>query len=176
MGATDTSSTSVVDYNLRILEKAGLIVRHRRKARTIRAVEEKGLEIRIDLPWIPVEEVRGNSSAHYMVKARASSELVERGIEYGLAAKSEYRGIRYPIKGPLAIEITGWNPRHVDWINLAIGYKGFEDGLQEIIKRDQYGDVPGAGLIVDDRQFRDASVKTRIGPARSLIVIRTIAL
>ena len=39
--------------------------------------------IRIELPWIPREELRGNSRAHFQVKARYASELQERGIAYG---------------------------------------------------------------------------------------------
>ena len=48
------------------------------------------IAIRIELPWIPREELRGNSRAHFQVKARYASELQERGIEYGLAAKTDH--------------------------------------------------------------------------------------
>ena len=95
------------------------------------------------------------------------------GVEYGLAAKTEYPHNEYPIHGQLAIEITAWNPKRVDWDNLAIGYKAFQDGLQEVIKRDRLGfEVLGAGVIVDDRQIVKATIDMRTGGERTEIVLR----
>ena len=90
------------------------------------------IAVRIELPWIPREELRGNSRAHFQVKARYASELQERGIEYGLAVKTWISPLLdYPIMGPLALDITAWNKRRIDYDNLLIGYKSFLDGLQD---------------------------------------------
>ena len=64
----------------------------------------------------------------------------------------------------------------MDWDNLAVGYKAFQDGLQEVVRRDlRYGDILGAGLIEDDKQIVDARIRVRIGDERSEIVIRRAA-
>ena len=110
-----------------------------------------------------MEDVRGNSRAHWAVKARETAEMVDRGVEYGLVAKQDHTEYEYPLKGPLAIEITAWNTKRIDHENVLIGYKGFLDGLQMVVKRDEYGDVPGAGVIVEDSQFVTSTVKPRIG-------------
>ena len=55
------------------------------------------------------------------------------------------------------------------------GYKGFIDGLQRVVKRDFWGEVPGAGLIDDDSQFTEATIKPRIGTPRSRLVITRAA-
>ena len=55
------------------------------------------IAVRIELPWIPREELRGNSRAHFQVKARYASELRERGFEYGLAAKTLHPHLDFPI-------------------------------------------------------------------------------
>ena len=170
--ALDISSTSVVFYHLDKLEEQGLISRQPGKARTIQVVKKASdLLIVIDLPWIPQEEVRGNSRVVWQVKARLVSELVDRGVEYGLVAKQDHPEYEYPIKGPLAIEITAWNTKRIDHENVLIGYKGFLDGLQMVVKRDEYGDVPGAGLIVEDSQFVTSTVKPRIGDPKTRIII-----
>ena len=133
--ALDISSTSVVSYHLDKLEEQGLITRQREKARSIQVVKKASdLLIVIDLPWIPQEEVRGNSRVVWQVKARLVSELVDRGVEYGLVAKQDHPEYEYPLKGPLAIEITAWNTKRIDHENVLIGYKGFSrrppDGRQ----------------------------------------------
>ena len=164
------SSLSVVVYNLKKLEKLGLISQRPRQPRSIRVAPPPPLVV-IDLPWIPVAELRGNAREHFMARHRYVSQLRDRGIEYGLVAKTEWPETDYPITGPLSVEITGWNPKQIDWENLAFGYKAFQDGLQVAVKRDEFGDVPGAGVIVDDKQIIDATIKTRVGPERSHIAI-----
>ena len=132
--------------------------------------------IRIELPWIPPAELRGNSRAHFQVKARHASQLQERGIEYGIAAKLESgRLLDYPIMGPLALDITAWNRRRVDYDNLLIGYKSFLDGLQEVVKRDEWGEVRGAGVIHDDSQIVEATIRSRIGAPRTILILRRAA-
>lgn len=170
--ALGISSTSVVDYNLDKLVKRGEITRELMRARGIRLVRRPAIEVRIDLPWVAEEILRGNSRAHWAPKAAAVSEQLERGIEYGLVAKTDHPYIDFPIRGLLSVEITVWNTRPLDWENVAIGYKGFLDGLQEVWKRDKYGDAPGAGVVVDDVQFVDGVVRTRVGTPRTRIVIR----
>ena len=166
------SSTSVVAYNLDKLEREGLISRSsRNQSRSIRVASVQPL-VTIDLAWIPAAELRGNSREHYMARHRYVSSLRDRGIEYGLLAKTERPDIDYPITGLLAVEITGWNPKQVDFDGLLIAYKALFDGMQVTVKRDEFGDVPGAGVFVDDKQIIDATIKTRIGPERSHIVIR----
>ena len=128
--------------------------------------------IRIELPWIPPAELRGNSRAHFQVKARHASELQERGIEYGIAAKTDHPHLDYPITGSLSLEVTAWNKRQVDYDNLLIGYKSFLDGLQEVVKRDKWGEVPGAGLIHDDSQIVEAAIRVRIGAPRTILTLR----
>ena len=167
--ACGISSVSVVAYNLKKLETDGLISQRPNQSRSIRVVKVPLVEI--NLPWIPVAELRGNSREHYMARHRYVGALRDRGIEYGLLAKTERPDIDYPITGPLAVEITGWNPKQIDFDGLLIAYKALFDGMQVTVKRDAFGDVPGAGVFVDDKQIVDATIKTRVGPERSHITI-----
>ena len=170
--ACDISSTSIVSYNLLKLRKAGLIKWEEGKSRTIRLLDPApALEIVINLPWVPIAQLQGNARVHYMERHRHVSDLQDRGHEYGLLAKEEHPKHSYPLKGPLELEINAWNPKQLDWENIGVAYKGFLDGLQVVRKRDTFGDVPGAGLIVDDKQFINAHVRTRIGEARTRIVL-----
>ena len=144
------SSTSVADYHVKKLEHLGLITRERGITRSIQPTEKAlqprdDFRIRIDLPWIPNPQLRGNASNHHMVKVKFVREMRDRGLEYGLVAKQDHPDIDYPIKGPLFAEITAWNPQPVDWDNLAIGYKAFMDGLQRVMKRDEWGKSPAPG-------------------------------
>ena len=74
--------------------------------------------------------------------------------------------------GPLALDITAWNKRRIDYDNLLIGYKSFLDGLQEVVKRDEWGEVPGAALIGDDSQIVEATIRVRIGAPRTILTLR----
>ena len=71
------------------------------------------IAIRIELPWIPREELRGNSRAHFQVKARHASQLQERGyrIRHCRQDLNQAGILDYPITGPLALDITAWNRR-----------------------------------------------------------------
>ena len=57
--ALGISSTSVVQYNLDLLEKSGEITIRRGGSRGIRLVQDRGPELLITLPWVPMEVVRG---------------------------------------------------------------------------------------------------------------------
>ena len=173
--ACGISSTSVVTYNLGKLVAQGLVIYEPGKSRTIRLVRPARpaaeLRVVIELPWVPIKELQGNARVHYMERHRHISDLRDRGHEYGLLAKEEHPQYEYPIEANLELEIAAWNPKQIDWENIGYSYKAFLDGLQVVMYRDKYGDVPGAGLIVDDKQFINANVRTRIGEARTVIVI-----
>ena len=169
--AVGLSAHSAVVYHLERMEKDGLIERERNKVRAIRVLSVERLRIVIDLPWVPDAIVRGNTRGHYQQVAAERAKLRDRGHEHGLVAKQDHPQYEYPLKGPLELRVTIWNPRLIDWVNAAIAIKPIEDGLQEFVKRDQYGGVPGAGLIVDDSQIRTAVIKTRIGQPRTQIVL-----
>ena len=89
--------------------------------------------IRIELPWIPPAEVRGNSRAHYQAKARKVRELRESG--YFLTREAmDGRGPLEKVR--VSYEFHHW--RKIDRLNLLVGLKGFEDGMVD------------AGLVADD--------------------------
>ena len=174
--ACSITSTSIVAYHMDKLVERGLAAYEKGKSRTIRLLEPApALEIVINLPWIPPAELRGNNREHYMARSRHIADLRDRGIEYGLLAKEEHPGIDYPIMGALALEVIAWNAKRIDIENALFGYKGFIDGLQRVVKRDEWGEVPGAGLIDDDAQFTEATIKPRIGTPRSRLVITRAA-
>ena len=173
--ALEISSVSVVGYHINKLEQQGFVSRPgNQKSRGVRVEPERPL-LCMTLPWIPDQELRGNAREHYMARARHVAKLRYKGTEYGLRAKTERPDVEYPIQGPLSLEITGWNTKQVDWENLAYGFKALIDGLQVAVKRDAFGEVPGAGVIVDDKQIINATIKTRVGPPRSQIVLRRAA-
>ena len=170
--ACGVSSTSMVFFYLRKLRKRGAITWDEGKARTIRLAEPDYL-FKIDLDWIPPAETRGNTREHHIALWRQRRELMDRGVEYGHVAQTEYPDNVYPITGALAVEITAWNPKRIDWDNLAIGYKSFIDGLQTVTGRDRWGfETLGAGVIEDDKQIVEATIRVKIGPERSELIYR----
>ena len=168
------SSPSVVGYQLQKLEEAGFLQRgEERRARNIRLIEvAHPVEVlRIELPWVPPAEVRGNFKGHHMVRSRATSEMQELGIQYGLEAKGLYPANQYPLTGELELLVQVANPKRIDYDNALIGLKGVIDALQVVIRKDRFGDVEGAGVIVNDSQIVRATIETKQGEPHTSIII-----
>ena len=123
--------------------------------------------VKIDLPWIPHEDLRGNSRAHYQKKARAASEMNLRGVEYGLVAKEEHPEVEFPLTGKLAVFLEVVTTKPIDGDNLMIGFKPFIDGLQV----EQSDGSVGAGVIVNDAQIVHWSINLAQGTPRSSILL-----
>ena len=175
--ALGISSTSVVDYHIRKLVRDGKLRREHGIARAIRTVASEArrsdILFKIDLDWIPPAETRGNTREHHIALWKEREAILDRAIIYGRAAQDEYPNNEYPLLGDLAIEITAYNPTRIDWDNLTYGYKALIDGLQRVIRCDKLGfEVHGAGLIHNDRQITDATIRARIGDERTEIIFK----
>lgn len=125
------------------------------------------------LGWIPPENVRGNSRAHWGARSRGARQLLESGLAHGLELR-QLTPDAYPMLGPLAIEYRVTARRKVDFDNLHVGYKHWLDGLQLELP----GRKPrraGAGIIEDDRQFVKSTIITREGNRDETIITITQA-
>lgn len=90
------------------------------------------INVIIQVPWIPPAELRGNSNAHYMVKARKVSQLRTAGFLYGIQKCEELSFLDYGrlySRGTVKLTFAFYNNRAIDLDNLAIGMKAFVDGL-----------------------------------------------
>ncbi len=106
-------------------------------------------DLRFHLRWIPPAEVRGNYSGHWRRKANASRKLRLSAYDHVMFVKNDVQ----PFTGKVKITYDFHHWRNIDIPNLAIGMKGFEDGLC-IPKcqgcRKNCANEIGAGLLVDD--------------------------
>lgn len=72
---------------------------------------------------LPDASLRGNSRAHFMVKAKAAKKMRDDAMWLGLC-----EGIAYTFaKARITYRFYHW--RRIDLDNLAIGMKNFQDGL-----------------------------------------------
>lgn len=100
----------------------------------------KPLGLTVEVGWIPVAAVRGNSRANRYEKARWVREYRESGFVYG----GEWlRKGNAPLRSPYTLAIRAYTERSVDGDNLLIGYKAFIDGLAD------------SGAIADDREIAE---------------------
>lgn len=161
------SSVSLVAYHLNKLEDKGLISRSGpNQARSIRVASAQPL-VKITLPWIPVEEVRGNSRLAPKYKASATKMMRQSGIDNGVVYMLENPDREFPIAGDLTLEVDMWTEHHIDFDNALIGLKGVIDGFGQGTKRHS-----GAGLIIDDRQIKTATIRLHSGEPNTVITLR----
>ena len=115
-----------------------------------RRVDPTGTTTTFQLEWIPPSEVRGNSRAHWRKKGAASRLLRLSAVDH-VTLLGDYRVGTYESKVLITYHFHHW--RKIDIPNLAIGMKGFEDGLC-IPKCQGCGkhcaNEIGASLLVDD--------------------------
>ncbi len=111
----------------------------------------------IKLEYIPPSEVRGNSNAHWRKKSKTSRELRESAkfhVMFDAQCWPTSNILKLmPYDGKVRITYQFYHWRKIDIPNLAIGMKGFEDGLcvpkcQGCSKN--CANEIGAGLLVDD--------------------------
>ena len=106
----------------------------------------------LEIDWVPGEDARGNNRhAHWGGLKRAKQTAEEYGIV--VARQLDTKGKDVPLVGDLALHIEVWCPRRIDWDNLAFGYKAFIDVLAH------------EGLLVDDKQITQPSMRLYQGPA-----------
>jgi len=111
----------------------------------------------IELDYIPPAEVRGNSRAHWRKKSATSRELRE-SAKFHVIFDAQCWPTSHilklmPYDGQVRITYQFSHDRKIDIPNLAIGMKGFEDGLC-VPKCQGCGkncaNEIGAGLLIDD--------------------------
>ena len=120
--------------------------------------------VKFDMPWIPPDPVRGNSRSHYYPKARRVKQMRESGLVHGREAINTSEAAGWPLSGNLSA--TYYVTLKHDWVdfdNLAIGFKGFIDGLAD------------AGIIIDDKQVVQGHIYIEMGDdERSVIVLQEV--
>ena len=121
------------------------------------------MHARFDMEWVPPEQVRGNSRAHWRTKARRVQEMRESGLAHGLEVISASGDTMWPLRGNLSLSVKATVKRWMDGDNLLIGYKGFIDGLAD------------AGVLMDDKQISFWGINVEVGKdERSVIVLAQI--
>ena len=80
-------------------------------------------QVRIELGFLPPEELRGNSRAHWAVKARRAKDMRQSGMWHG---RHNCMDLHHLPK--VSIKYTFHNYRNIDLDNLVIGMKNWADG------------------------------------------------
>ena len=121
------------------------------------------MHAKFELEWVPPEQVRGNSRAHWRTKARRVQEMRESGLAHGLEVINVSEGAAWPLRGNLSVTYYVTLKRWIDYDNLAIAFKGFIDGLSD------------AGVIIDDKQVVQGHIYIEMGKVeRSVIVLQEV--
>ena len=123
--------------------------------------------IGLSVDWVPPPVLRGNYTGSWRARIQPRRAAVELGIALGREYRNTHPETNWPLDGPLALTVITHTPRAVDYDNLLIGYKPFIDGLQQFL-RDK---SEGAGLIIDDKQIKDARIVLATGPEYSEILL-----
>ena len=121
-------------------------------------------------PWVPEDMLRGNARLHHMQKYRLTSKLRQDGADFGVIYKNQHPEISYPVADALRLHLDVWGKRHIDWENIAIGYKSFIDGLEVPNKQG----VPGACLIVNDRHIKEVRIGLHTGKTYTTLLLEVL--
>jgi hypothetical protein len=121
-------------------------------------------EAHIVLPFLPPAELRGNSRAHWAIKARKAKQMRSSGYWHGLDDCIDLRHLER-----VSVKYTFSNFRKIDLDNLVIGMKSWADGClvdAEIVPDDNPDHVQ-----LEAPEF----TKTKKGDEKTIIDIKEIA-
>lgn len=124
--------------------------------------------IEYEVPWIPPKEVRGNSRAHHMAKARKVAAMRLSGYENALVIKQTFARA-FPFEHLARITFAWHTPNaaNSDVDNFAIGMKGWIDGL---VDNDIFTDDSSEYLMQGEHRLIECSP----GDEKTVITIEEV--